>query len=310
MAWEKRGFIYKPSGEAEWMKSHAQVPTALLLEDRIRIYITVRPEQQLSLITFIDVDIKDPTKILYVHKEPLLELGKPGTFDEFGTMCSMVMHVEDEVWLYYNGWQRGATVPYINAVGLAISKDGGKTFKRAFDGPVLTVTPNEPYSAMSPSIIRQGDTWHMWHGSGTGWVEVEGKYEPLYCIYYSHSQDGINWQRPNICCIPPLHAEEANSRPSVVYENGIYHMWFSYRDSRNFRLGDGSYRIGYASSQDGINWQRDDSKAGIKKSTEGWDSVMATYPNILTTPHGRYMFYNGNGFGESGFGYAVWKDKA
>lgn len=307
MVWEKRGFIYKPGGEAPWMQSHAQVPTALLLEDRIRIYTTIRPERRLSMTTYLDVDIKDPTNILYVHKEPILPLGEPGTFDEFGVMCSMVMHVGKEVWLYYNGWQRGQTVPYINAIGLAISQDQGKSFKRAFKGPVLTICPTQPYSAMSPSIIREDSIWRMWHGAGTGWIKVGDLYEPLYCIYHATSQDGINWQRSEAPCIPPNNAEEANARPTVFFENGKYHMWYSFRDSREFRGGQGSYRIGYAQSTDGIHWQRHDDKTGISTTAGSWDSDMTAYPNIISTPYGRYLFYNGNGFGESGFGYAVWQ---
>ena len=180
--WVKKGFIYGPSGEAPWMKSHAQIPTALVLENRIRIYITVRPEQKTSLTTFIDVDIKDPAKVLYVHKEPILPLGAPGTFDEFGVMPSAVLKVGDEIWLYTIGWQRGQTVPYLNAIGLAISKDNGMTFKRPFLGPLLDRTPSEPYSTMSPCILRQGSLWHMWYGSGVDWIMMNGKYEPLYYI--------------------------------------------------------------------------------------------------------------------------------
>src|ERR1019366_8908621 len=85
--------VWGPSGEAPWMHSHAQIPTALVLDDRIRIYVTVRPEQRTSLTTFVDVDIQDPQKVLYVHKEPILPLGDPGTLDEFGMMPSAALRV-------------------------------------------------------------------------------------------------------------------------------------------------------------------------------------------------------------------------
>ena len=85
-------------------------------------------------------------------------------------------------------------------------------------------------------------------------------------------------------------------------------MWFSYRTSKDYRGGDGSYKMGYATSPDGMTWQRNDAMAGITTSDKGWDSEMIAYPYIVDTPHGRYMFYNGNGFGASGFGYAVWRE--
>lgn len=307
MSWEKQGFIYGPKHEAPWMRSYAQVPTALLLDDRIRVYVTVRPEQKTSMVTFVDLDIYDPQKVLYVHKKPILHLGKPGTFDEFGIMPAAVEKVNGEVWLYTTGWQRGQTVPYLNAVGLTVSKDGGKTFTRPYQGPVLSITKDEPFSSMSPSVIRRNGKWEMWYGSGVDWIEVNGKFEPLYYIYYAQSANGIDWMRPGICCIPGSGPGEATTRPSVIFEDGEYKMWFSFRGSHDFRNGgDGSYRIGYACSKDGKSWKRDDSMAGIAPSKDGWDSQMVAYPNIIDTPGGRYMFYNGNDFGAHGFGYAKW----
>ncbi len=309
MNWVKQSFIYGPGakahGEPPWMKSHAQVPTALVCEDRIRIYITVRPEQRTSLVTFIDVALDDPSRVLYVHKEPILPLGAPGTFDEFGIMPAAVVRHGGEIWLYTTGWQRGQTVPYLNAIGLAVSRDGGVTFSRPFAGPVLSTTHLEPFSTMSPSIIKREGVWQMWYGSGVDWVKAGEKYEPLYTIYYAHSRDGVVWERPGICCIPGASGQEATTRPCVLWEDGRYHMWFSYRGSADFRGGRGSYRIGYASSTDGQSWQRDDSKAGIDVSKEGWDAEMVAYPNIVDTPYGRYLFYNGNDFGSGGFGYAT-----
>lgn len=98
---------------------------------------------------------------------------------------------------------------------------------------------------------------------------------------------------------------EATHRPSVIYKNGIYHMWFCYRGIEDFRNGSDAYRIGYAWSNDLKNWNRDDKRAGINISKEGWDSKMMAYPDVVETLYGTYMFYNGNGFGQSGFGYAV-----
>ncbi len=308
MAWEKRGLIFKPSGESSWMKTHAQVPRPLLLDDKIRVFIGTRPEQQQSLITYIDVDIKDPTKVLYVHDKPILELGKPGTFDEFGLMPNLVMHVDDEVWLYYLGWQRQHTVPCQTMVGLAISKDGGNSFKRAYEGPIMPISKNEPYSTIGPSIIREENLWRMWYSSGEEWLLQDDIYERKYHIYYAESQNGIDWLRDGKCCVPRKTDDESANSPAVIFDGAVYHMWFSYRTSKDYRGGDGSYRMGYATSKDGKNWERDDKRAGIDVSAEGWDSEMIAYPFILDTPAGKYMFYNGNGFGTSGFGYAVWED--
>ncbi len=308
MPWVKRGMIFSISGQNGWMRSHAQVPTALVMKDRLRVYIAVRPEQRSSATTFVDLALDDPGRILYFHPDPILPLGPPGTYDEFGVMPSAVFEIDGRVILYITGWTRGQTVPYLNAVGIAISEDGGKTFRRMFPGPVMDRTRDEPFSAMSPSIVRKDGTWHAWYGSGVEWTRVSGKVEPVYYIKYAHSKDGIEWVRPNITCIPGRAAGEATTRPSVIWDKDRFRMWFSYRASTDFRGGAGSYRMGYAESVDGTIWERDDSRAGIEASATGWDSEMVCYPNIVDTPIGRVMFYNGNGFGAHGFGYAVWQD--
>jgi len=83
-------------------------------------------------------------------------------------------------------------------------------------------------------------------------------------------------------------------------------MWFSYRGSRSFRSDPAAtYRIGYAESPDGVRWRRDDAEAGIGLSESGWDSLMIEYPFVYRHGGQTFLLYNGNGFGESGIGYAV-----
>ena len=47
-----------------------------------------------------------------------------------------------------------------------------------------------------------------------------------------------------------------------------------------------------------------DEKAWLKKSKDGFDSEMACYPVVFECSKGTYMFYDGNGMGKTGFGYA------
>ena len=83
-------------------------------------------------------------------------------------------------------------------------------------------------------------------------------------------------------------------------------MWYCYRGSVDYRTRrDQAYRIGYAESSDGITWQRLDDEVGIERSESGWDSVMMEYPFVYDHGGRKIMLYNGNGFGETGFGYAI-----
>jgi len=91
MIWQKQGLIFSPNDQGGWMKTHAQVPTPLVCEDFIRVYFSSRPEPKVSLTTFVDLDLDDPKKILRLNSTPILELGKPGTFDEHGIMPSCAL---------------------------------------------------------------------------------------------------------------------------------------------------------------------------------------------------------------------------
>jgi hypothetical protein len=304
MKWKKKGKIYETSGQFGWMNSHAQIPTVLVKEDRLRIYFATRPEQNLSLTTFIDVDIEEPSRIIYVHDKPILELGRAGMFDENGIMPSYVCEHEGQVWLYYGGWSRRTSIPYSNWTGLAISDDGGFTFHKTYLGPILDRTPLEVYSATGCFIFKVGNTWHMWYASGEDWIKIKDNYEEYYVIKHTTSLDGIHWIRDNKKLLPSRNENEPTHRPSVFYDNGLYHMFFCYRGITDFRDGQNSYRIGYASSNDLQEWTRKDDEAGILLSDVGWDSTMMAYPYIVAAKDRILMFYNGNGFGKSGFGYA------
>lgn len=307
MPWIKHGRIFNPAEHA-WAGTHAQVPTALAKERVIRIYYSDRFADGRSFTTYLDVDRSEPTKVVYMHREPILPFGAPGTFDDDGLMANCAIHHGDQVYLYYSGWNRGVTVPYRNATGLAVSEDGGDTFRRMFEGPILERNALEPHLAVTPCVMKDGAEWRMWYVSGLRWERVDGKFEPVYVIKYARSVDGLRWERPNIACFEQSHPLEAHSCPSVVKMDGVYRMWFSYRHSVDYRDGKGSYRIGYAESDDGIHFERDDAAAGIGLSETGWDSIMMCYTNVLAVDGKHYLFYNGNGFSREGIGLAEWSE--
>jgi hypothetical protein len=150
----------------------------------------------------------------------------------------------------------------------------------------------------------------MWYGSGTGWVEIDGKFEPTYQIKLAYSDDGIAWRQTNHTCIPKLHPLEANTRPSVMRTANGYEMWFCYRSSRGYRDGDGSYRIGYATSKDGRDWTRQPDPEGLAPGGRGWNSATMSYPSVIAADGRKIMFHNGDGFGQSGVGCAVLSEGA
>jgi hypothetical protein len=182
--WVKKGLIFTPDGRYEWMQSHAQNPSVLVLRDRLRVYFSCRGGPDVhgkfaALGTFVDLDRADPRKVIYVHDRPLLSYGDPGTFDQFGVMPGSVLQVGGEVWVYYVGWIRCEGVPYNHAIGLMTSNDGGVTFARRGRGPLFGRTVNEPFLQNSPDVMRRGDTFHMWYSSGIEWLESGGRMESI-----------------------------------------------------------------------------------------------------------------------------------
>jgi hypothetical protein len=309
MRWEKRGLIFTVNGISEWMNHHACVPVADRVDDEVlRIYFGPRDTQGRSFTTFIEVEADNPANVLRVHDRPVIGLGKLGTFDDSGVMPSSIVNHNGRKYLFYIGWNRGVTVPYRNSVGLAVSDDGGLTFQRVCEGPVVDRTQAEPYFCASPYAMYDAEakTWKLWYASSTGWTLVHGHPEPIYQVKYAESGDGVHWVRNNIVCLPYGFEGEANARPCVIKENGRYRMWYCFRGSVDYRTSkQQSYRLGYAESPDGINWTRDDANIGIERSAAGWDSLMMEYPYVYEHKGRKYMLYNGNGFGETGFGYAV-----
>jgi predicted GH43/DUF377 family glycosyl hydrolase len=305
MQWRKQGLIFAPEGRGGWMKTHAQVPTPLVGEGYIRVYFSSRPEPTVSLTTFVDLDMDDPGKILRVCETPILPLGKPGTFDEHGIMPSCAIRTGDAVFLYYSGWSRSVSVPYTNSTGLAISDDGGETFKKISDGPILAKSVSDPYSATSPGVLKDNNTWHMWYCSGTNWLKINGKYEHTYDIKHALSGDGIEWRPVGEPSIAQQNGYEALTRPFVAREGVEYHMWFCHRGSQSFRDGSDAYRIGHASSSDLKQWRRDEREHCLEPSAGGWDAKMQAYPAVVRANNRTLMFYNGNDFGAAGFGLAI-----
>ena len=307
MKWEKRGVIFRPGNEYPWMAHHACVPIAHNVSDTVlRIYFGPRDPQGRTVTTFIEVDADDPSRLLYIHDRPVLSLGRLGAFDDSGAMPSCLVEQHGKLYLLYIGWNQGVTVAYRNAIGLAVSTDAGLTFDRVFEGPIVDRNRLEPFFCASPFALIDDGTWKLWYASSTGFVVVNGRPEPVYQVKYAESPNGYDWIRTGEPCLHYTFDGEANARPCVVKENGLYRMWYCFRGSVNYRSDKAaSYRLGYAESSDGVNWTRMDDRVGIERSTEGWDSLMMEYPFVYEHRGVKHMLYNGNGFGETGIGYAV-----
>jgi hypothetical protein len=201
--------------------------------------------------------------------------------------------------MYYLGWNLGVTVPWRNSIGMAISRDGGLTFERYSPAPVMDRCHADPFSISYPWVLQRSEhDWLAWYGSNLSWGTGQKQEEMAHLLKVASSPDGIHWNRDGRVALPFKDSSEyAMSKPTVLRDGDLYRMWYSFRGQ--------AYRIGYAESADGLDWVRKDDLAGITVSESGWDSETVEYPCVFDALGARWMIYNGNGYGLTGFGLAV-----
>jgi hypothetical protein len=192
------------------------------------------------------------------------------------------------------------TVPFYLCIGLAVSTDGGRTFERVSKAPVLDRSNDDPYLMASPFVMVDGGIWRMWYISGSSWVADGASARHYYHIKYTESADGVAWHGARRVAIDYGSPDEhAFARPCVLRDGSGYRMWYSYRGAR--------YRIGGAESSDGIGWHRRDAEMGLEPGTAAWENEMVAYPWVFASGGQRYMLYNGNDYGRTGLGLAIWQ---
>jgi len=292
------------------MQEYAQAPSVVVFDNHVRVYFSSRkrPDEKGRYITrlgYIDLARDNLFRIVGVSAEPILPLGERGGFDEFGTYPASIIKIGEGFRVYYTGFSRCESVPFNNAIGLAISDDNGVTFRKVGLGPVLSFSPDEPFVLGSPKIRRFHDVWYLWYCAGQKWIFNEGKPQPVYKIRMATSDDGLQWVKYGQNIVKDvLESDECQASADVFLFQGRYHMFFSYRYNLEYRSSGRGYRIGYAWSDDLFHWTRDDAQAGIEASPEGWDSESISYAHVFSLDGRVLMFYQGNEMGRYGFGLA------
>jgi hypothetical protein len=302
MIWKKLGLIFCGDGRYEWMQSHAFLPTPILVsKDIIRVFVAFVDQFKVGRIGYVDVDAYDPRIIRDISKKPVLDIGESGTFDESGVTPSSVVVAGNNSYMLYFGWQLGVNVRYYLFTGLAINQNNDLNhFIRVSRAPILDRTNGELFVRSGPFCMFHDNIFKIWYVAGDTWINVNGKIVPTYNLRYLTSPDLKKWsEKGEICLSLSSEDEYGFGRPFVLIEEGKYKLWYSIRTRSQ------GYRLGYAESEDGVNWIRKNDQIGIDVSETGWDSEMICYSAIIDAGEKRYMFYNGNNYGETGFGVAV-----
>ena len=303
MRWQKLGIVYRPDASTAWARTHAMVPTPLRISDElIRVFITSLNANGVGRPGYVDVDARDPLRVVKVAQHPLLEVGHAGCFDDNGVLVTSVVDLGgDTLFMYYAGFELCKRIRYRIFTGLATSQDGGKTFNRVSEAPVLDRSDGELFFRGGAFVLRDDGRFRLWYVAGRDWTAVNGKQMPVYHVCHQESTDGIKWAPAGTVSIPITEPDEYGfGRPWVVKRAQTdYQMFYSIR-----RRSVNAYRLGYAESRNGVAWERKDHELGLDVSTGGFDGTAIMYSAVIQAHGETYCFYNGDDFGRNGFAVA------
>ncbi len=305
MIWEKLGLVFNIPGKNPLMRTHAQRPVVIPLDnDRVRVYFSSRDEFNRSRPFFFEAVISgNRFEVTYLHETPLMELGEDGTFDDSGIIFSSWIQTNEGILMYYNGFSLKKNVPYETSIGLAKSRDG-VSFSRVFLGPVLSKNQQDIILVGLPNVALFNNTFYLFYFSGDAWIKYNDRFEIHYDVKLRTSNN------PNFWCSEARHILKTDEKhcfaPSCIVQiNSNYYLFLSGRGTFNFRANfEDAYKIYYMVSTDLISWSEPKLVEGLQPSGSGFDSIMAEYFYCFNLNDEWYGLYNGDGFGKSGIGLA------
>jgi hypothetical protein len=304
MKWQKKGFICSSeSFDLPWYKKNTMVPLPYLIDAGcLRIFVTMCDSQNVGRIGYIDVNPNNPSSIIDYSKQPILDIGEPGSFSDNGVLTSSLLELDGKLYLYYSAYQSCEKIPYLIFSGVAISEDRGRTFTNLSRAPILDRVNGEIFVRSSPSVLKVPDGFKVWYSSdsGQGWIDGGSKARPCYDMKHIVTSSPTDWPRIQGTISIALQNEDEHGITKATFwrENGLYKTIYAIRS-----LSKG-YRLGYAESFDGIQFERKDDQVGIDVSDTGWDSEMITFPERYSHQGRTFLFYCGNHYGMAGMGYA------
>ncbi len=227
---------------------------------------------------------------------PVLDVGPAGSWDDVFATDATVVFNGTIYQMWYTGFD--GTKP---GIGYATSPDAISWTKHQ-GSPVLEVGPTGSWDALvvaGASILFDGAIYHMWY-------EGNASHDRLG---YATSTDGISWTKDS--ANPVFEPGPAGSwdsifirSPSVLFDGTTFHMWYSGQLGANFR-------IGYATSSDGVNWTKHAGNPVLDVGPAGaWDALWAYQPSVIfnETDSSFHMWYTGRTGNNFQIGYATSPD--
>lgn len=134
----------------------------------------------------------------------------------------------------------------------------------------------------APSVINDGGTYKMWFMGRDA--------SAVWAIGYATSPDGLNWTNAGqVLDVGGAGAWDSQMvrDPAVILDGGTYKMWYAGTASWP------AFKIGYATSPDGITWTKDLSNPVFTGTTDGWDGFQVYAPSVVKDGGIYQMYFSG-----------------
>ncbi len=195
---------------------------------------------------------------------PVLNVGAPGTWDARWLDTPAILRDDTEYKLYYygdSGWV------FVSAIGLATSPDG-IVWTKYGSNPVIQKSDSildwDGLWIESPAVLydADADTYRMWY-TGVAWDTLM-PYDQHIQIGYAVSGDGINWVKDTVnnpvfkTGVPGSWDDAWVAVPAVRKIGSMYEMWYCGVSLADWQADSAldTARVGYAISDNGIDWAR------------------------------------------------------
>jgi predicted GH43/DUF377 family glycosyl hydrolase len=234
---------------------------------------------------------------------PVIPPGEEGEWDDQDVYSPTILTATDTLRTWYTGFD--GTMDGPTRIGYAWSTDGGESWQKYHDNPVLKEGGNGEWDdelVEGASVLYENGAYKMWY------CALDELQTGHYRIGYATSSDGVTWNRHMQNPVldlgtPGSFDDDQLLYPSVVKVNGIYHMY--YVGMRGFPV---EWAIGHAVSEDGVTWQRENRPGNEPVLSHGdpgdWDEYLVSTMGVLHDGGYMNMWYSGSDANNLRIGFA------
>jgi len=145
----------------------------------------------------------------------------------------------------YKMWYGGGGTDTRDRILYAESSDGLNWIKKG-----AVIDAGSDYNANDPTVVKVGNTYYMYFTVSL--VSLIDRIES------ATSQDGIHWTKRGAAIEIGPYEWNARfvARPTVIYDDGIFKMWYDTTSGTDYFAPITEQSIGYATSSDGLVWNK------------------------------------------------------